>query len=65
MGFLNDTLNWMLIEGCYVADGGEDHITIGNFHSYEDTNIENCGAPYPFMFNPIIGLMMSVYKKYR
>jgi len=52
MGFLNDTLNWMLIEGCYVADGGEDHITIGNFHSYEDTNIENCGAPYPFNVQP-------------
>lgn len=30
--YLTDTVNWMLISGTYTAAGGEDHITIGNFH---------------------------------
>ena len=28
---LNDTLNWMKIEGSFVANGTEEYITIGNF----------------------------------
>ncbi|HRZ77945.1 MAG TPA: hypothetical protein P5248_11295, partial [Bacteroidales bacterium] len=32
MGYcLEDTLDWTLISGYYVAQGGEDHILIGNF----------------------------------
>ncbi len=46
-GWLNDTTNWTLIEGCFVAHGGEDHIMIGNFHSWPNTPIENCVADIP------------------
>lgn len=35
---LTDTLNWMTISGIYVAEGGEQYLTIGNFE-----NDENCG----------------------
>jgi hypothetical protein len=35
--FLTDTVNWMLVSGTYTAAGGEDHITIGNFHDDAST----------------------------
>ncbi|MGB3080617.1 MAG: gliding motility-associated C-terminal domain-containing protein [Saprospiraceae bacterium] len=31
IGFINDTLNWTLISGCYTALGGEQWMVIGNF----------------------------------
>ena len=34
---LNDTLNWMLISGSFMAQGGEKFLTIGNFHSDSNT----------------------------
>ncbi|MGB3079850.1 MAG: gliding motility-associated C-terminal domain-containing protein [Saprospiraceae bacterium] len=40
MGFLNDTVGWTLIEGCFVAMGGENYITIGNFHDNASTPID-------------------------
>lgn len=33
---ISDTASWTLISGTYVAGGGEDHITVGNF--YDDVN---------------------------
>ena len=36
--FLSDTLNWMLVSGTYVAQGGEQYITIGNFYANDSTN---------------------------
>lgn len=30
-GLLNDTINWMKVEGSFVAAGGEKHFIIGNF----------------------------------
>ncbi len=33
---LSDTASWTLISGTYIANGGEDHITVGNF--YDDLN---------------------------
>lgn len=33
---INDTINWIKIEGNYQANGGENYLTIGNF--YNDTN---------------------------
>ncbi|MFZ1677892.1 MAG: hypothetical protein WAT91_11495, partial [Saprospiraceae bacterium] len=38
--FLNDTVNWMLIEGCFKAAGGEAYVTIGNFHTNADTPLD-------------------------
>ncbi len=35
--YINDTLNWTLISGNYVAHGGERYITIGNFNNNADT----------------------------
>ena len=34
--YLSDTTQWMQVEGCFRAVGGETYITIGNFH----TNIQ-------------------------
>ena len=34
---LTDTSNWMLINGCYTARGGEDHLIIGNFRDAKNT----------------------------
>lgn len=35
--YITDTLNWYCVDGTFVASGGEDHITIGNF--VDDANI--------------------------
>ena len=37
--FLVDVDEWMLVEGAFVAAGGEDHIVIGNFESPADTDV--------------------------
>ncbi|MEO6131334.1 MAG: hypothetical protein ABIQ02_05770, partial [Saprospiraceae bacterium] len=45
-GFLSDTVNWMLIKGCFIAAGGESHIVIGNFRTFDDTPLDPfCSAP--------------------
>ena len=36
--YLNDTINWMLVSGTYVAQGGEKYITIGNFHDIANSD---------------------------
>lgn len=36
--FLNDNTNWVRIYGEYIASGGEEYITIGNF--YDDFNTD-------------------------
>ena len=36
--FLTNATGWTLISGTFVAAGGENHITIGNFHSDATTN---------------------------
>jgi hypothetical protein len=38
---LNDTTNWMLVSGEYVANGGETYITIGNFYDDAHTPIDS------------------------
>ena len=40
---LDDTLNWSLISGIYIAAGGEDHITIGNFRNNSSTSVYDHG----------------------
>lgn len=32
-GLVADTINWVLVAGIYQAQGGEEYLTIGNFHS--------------------------------
>ena len=43
---LNDTLNWMLISGDFIANGGEQFITIGNFYNdvQTDTSVISNGS---------------------
>lgn len=40
MGIISDTLDWVLIEGCFVAEGGEQWVGIGNFYLNENTNLD-------------------------
>lgn len=47
--FYADTANWMLIEGCFRAVGGEALITIGNFHSNANTPIDPTCTTYPLL----------------
>jgi len=37
---LNDTANWMLVSGNFIANGGERFMTIGNFHNPANTNFQ-------------------------
>ena len=39
--YLNDTINWMLISGNFIATGGEKYMTIGNFNNPTNTNYQN------------------------
>jgi gliding motility-associated-like protein len=50
--FLNDTLNWMLVQGEFIALGGEQFITIGNFRTNANT---------PFISMPGGGLTNDSY----
>lgn len=36
--YFDDTINWMFVEGEYVATGGEKYLTIGNFLDNIDTD---------------------------
>jgi hypothetical protein len=38
---ISDTLGWTLVSGLYIAAGGENYITIGNFSNDNSTNILN------------------------
>ncbi len=42
---LNDTVNWMKIEGSFVATGNEEYITIGNFSPDSLSDIGVIGVP--------------------
>ncbi|MEI6853347.1 MAG: T9SS type A sorting domain-containing protein [Bacteroidota bacterium] len=42
---LNDTLNWMKIEGSFDATGNEEYITIGNFFSDSNSGVGIIGTP--------------------
>lgn len=41
--YLMDTLNWMRISGTFTAIGGEQYITIGNFHNDTTTDSVRIG----------------------
>jgi len=41
---IDDTTNWILISGSFVAVGDEDHITIGNFSDNSGTNYSDLGS---------------------
>lgn len=37
-GYITDTTQWVLIQGCFTANGGEQFMTIGNFNSNANTD---------------------------
>ena len=43
LGFISDTANWVLITGCFIPQGGEIWMTIGNFIEEHLTEVDtNC-----------------------
>ncbi len=44
---LNDEVNWTLITGCFMAQGGEEYVTIGNFYDDNETIMD------PVCFTPL------------
>ncbi len=47
-GPITDTTNWVLVQGDFVAAGGEQYLLIGNFKSYanSDSVLLRTGSPY-------------------
>lgn len=45
VGFITDTVGWVQIQGCFVANGGEEYITIGNFN--DNTGTDTLRIPSP------------------
>ncbi len=50
-GFLTDTVGWTKIEGYFIAQGGEQYITIGNFNSNANTDTINSGTTNPIPYD--------------
>lgn len=42
---LDDTENWTLIEGTFIAEGGEEFLTIGNFYPAAQSNFVDKNEP--------------------
>src|SRR6185436_7592186 len=42
---ISDTSQWTLVSGTFVAAGGEQYITIGNFHYNANTLIDTVSYP--------------------
>lgn len=42
--FLTDTTQWVEIQGCFTANGGEQYVTIGNFTSNFNTDTLNTNS---------------------
>lgn len=38
-GIISDTTNWVQVQGCFIANGGEQYLTIGNFNSMSNSNL--------------------------
>jgi hypothetical protein len=58
LGFLTDTINWVEINGCFTAQGGENYVTIGNFNSHVNTDTLHTLTLNPF---PTGGIDISYY----
>jgi gliding motility-associated-like protein len=46
--FIDDTLGWTKVSGCYKAVGNEQYITIGNFKDTFNTGYKKESSSYPF-----------------
>lgn len=55
-----DTINWFVVEGNYVAHGGEQYITIGNFHTDNETVLyryRNCIYNFSYLYLDDVSLI--------
>ena len=43
-----DKTNWVLVDGCFIAKGGESFLTIGNFKHDNQLTIQNMGGSVVF-----------------
>jgi len=57
--FLTDTMNWIPITGEYIAYGGEQYITIGNF--YDDANTDTLNTNTGFGANGTYYFIDDIY----
>ncbi|MBK9106284.1 MAG: gliding motility-associated C-terminal domain-containing protein [Saprospiraceae bacterium] len=49
--FLSDNSGWMLISGCFTAEGDEAYITIGNFHLATETVLDpDCSPAFIYSY---------------
>ena len=47
--FLNDSIEWTEIFGSFIAEGGEEYMTLGNFYPDDETDFNaECDLEYPF-----------------
>ena len=58
---INDTENWVMIQGAFIATGTEKFITIGNFFSHSNIDIESTGrgGGYSFYLIDDVSVMPS------
>jgi gliding motility-associated-like protein len=52
--FYSDTLNWMKVQGTFIATGTENYLTLGNFKSY-------ASATYSLVYPSSIGMVAEYY----
>ena len=41
-GYMYEEVEWIPVTGCFVAEGGEMYITIGNFYDNDNTPTDSC-----------------------
>jgi OOP family OmpA-OmpF porin len=51
-GFVSDTTQWTEIQGCFIVNGGEQYIIIGNFNSNVNTDTLYTGTNNPISGDP-------------
>lgn len=66
--YIADTLNWTLVQDCFVADGGEQYIIIGNFNTNANTDktflgnnphCSQCCNPFSYYYIDDISLSIN------
>lgn len=50
VNFVTDTTIWTQIQGCFIANGGEEYLMIGNFNSNTNTDTLFVGTTNPIPF---------------
>jgi hypothetical protein len=51
---ITDTLNWIKVSGCYLAQGGEEYITIGNFFDNINTVVSGTTGISHYLIDDVL-----------